>query len=281
MVRLWIVLIGALGCNQVYGLGQVELPPSDRDQDGVPDESDNCPDVYNPDQNDTDHDGFGDACDYCPTLATTVNHDEDGDLVGDECDLCPGRPDFQDDSDHDGIGDACDPDPFNANTRLLFDPFLTLSSAWTTDMPWHSDGDAAAPLASLPDGDLGLQLARGALTVSVWQVELGIVSSTRWSPGDRFGIALTDSSGGPIASCIVSCQTTSCALEILLPNMVYTVPVLPTPFAQLRFRVAVAGPLACELDATSIETYINPFPAAIPALIATPTNHITYVDIVN
>jgi hypothetical protein len=34
----------------------------DRDQDGVPDEEDNCPDVYNPDQTDSDGDGFGDAC---------------------------------------------------------------------------------------------------------------------------------------------------------------------------------------------------------------------------
>ena len=42
----------------------IECPAdSDGDGDGVDDESDNCPDVYNPDQADSDGDGYGDACD--------------------------------------------------------------------------------------------------------------------------------------------------------------------------------------------------------------------------
>ena len=35
----------------------------DRDNDGIQDNKDNCPDVQNADQSDTDGDGFGDACD--------------------------------------------------------------------------------------------------------------------------------------------------------------------------------------------------------------------------
>jgi hypothetical protein len=38
-------------------------PPGDADRDGIPDQSDNCPGVANPDQADTDGDGVGNACD--------------------------------------------------------------------------------------------------------------------------------------------------------------------------------------------------------------------------
>ena len=39
----------------------------DRDGDGIPDDRDNCPFIYNPDQADGDSDGIGDDCDNCPT----------------------------------------------------------------------------------------------------------------------------------------------------------------------------------------------------------------------
>ena len=81
----------------------------DSDEDEVPDELDNCPDVYNPDQTDTDLDGVGDACDNCPTVGNPGQEDQDDDGVGDACDNCPSvaNPD-QTDSDGDGAGDACD-----------------------------------------------------------------------------------------------------------------------------------------------------------------------------
>lgn len=41
-------------------------PPTDSDGDGVPDSSDNCPNVSNPNQADSDGDGIGDACDTPP-----------------------------------------------------------------------------------------------------------------------------------------------------------------------------------------------------------------------
>jgi Thrombospondin type 3 repeat len=52
---------------------------TDTDGDGIPDSSDNCPSVPNPDQADSDHDGFGDACDG----------DRDGDGVPNGDDACP------------------------------------------------------------------------------------------------------------------------------------------------------------------------------------------------
>jgi cysteine-rich repeat protein len=43
-----------------------ESPDADRDGDGIPDLTDNCPDVANADQADGDGDGTGDACDPNP-----------------------------------------------------------------------------------------------------------------------------------------------------------------------------------------------------------------------
>jgi PKD repeat protein len=80
----------------------------DQDNDGVPDVSDNCPTVYNPNQADYDGDGIGNICDQCT--------DSDADGFGNpgyaanscQTDNCPYdfNPD-QIDSDGDGYGDSC------------------------------------------------------------------------------------------------------------------------------------------------------------------------------
>ena len=57
-------------------------PENDRDMDGIPDDLDNCPDVYNPGQEDTDGDGRGDACDDCPTTPPGARIDARGCTVG-------------------------------------------------------------------------------------------------------------------------------------------------------------------------------------------------------
>jgi hypothetical protein len=81
----------------------------DRDEDGVPDGRDNCPDTPNPDQTDGDNDGIGDACDNCPGTYNPNQADADGDNVGDVCDNCPSVPNAdQAASDDDTHGDACD-----------------------------------------------------------------------------------------------------------------------------------------------------------------------------
>lgn len=62
---------------------------ADGDGDCVPDDTDNCPTVYNPDQADTDGDGLGDVCDP----------DRDGDGVPNDIDECPdNRPGLEVDS---------------------------------------------------------------------------------------------------------------------------------------------------------------------------------------
>jgi hypothetical protein len=92
---------------------------NDRDGDGVPNASDNCPDVANPDQADEDRDGLGDVCDPCPPSA--VNTDDDGD----------------------GVGNLCDPHPSVAGDRIvMFEGFhSTIPSTWSLDGTWTIDSD--------------------------------------------------------------------------------------------------------------------------------------------
>jgi hypothetical protein len=83
--------------------------PADRDGDGAPFWSDNCPLVANPGQEDRDGDGAGDACDNCPLLPNPGQEDRDRDSPGDACDNCPETANVgQEDGDGDGRGDACD-----------------------------------------------------------------------------------------------------------------------------------------------------------------------------
>lgn len=84
---------------------------NDTDEDGFPDDRDNCPELANPSQDDQDGDGVGDACDSCVSQRNPAQLDDDEDGVGNECDSCINvfNP-RQVDQDKDGRGDACDPD---------------------------------------------------------------------------------------------------------------------------------------------------------------------------
>ncbi|MDP4008436.1 MAG: S-layer homology domain-containing protein [Candidatus Peregrinibacteria bacterium] len=108
---------------------------TDTDGDGVPDATDNCPDILNADQLDTDGDGVGDACDddddepivdsdldgvadsvdNCPAIANPSQLDTDGDGLGDPCDPSPTEADL----DHDGILDGIDNCITEPNTNQL------------------------------------------------------------------------------------------------------------------------------------------------------------------
>jgi hypothetical protein len=103
--------------------GEYDGVPSDadRDGDGVPDEADLCPRVFDPvrpldggEPADADGDGRGDACDPCPlesdvACAGRPPDDLDADGIPDQYDDCPLDPSSNaGDVDADGIGDACD-----------------------------------------------------------------------------------------------------------------------------------------------------------------------------
>jgi len=69
-----------------FYVGDGPPPPADVDSDGVPDVTDNCSIVFNPDQTDTDADGVGNQCDNCPLLANPDQGDLDDNGYGNACD---------------------------------------------------------------------------------------------------------------------------------------------------------------------------------------------------
>jgi len=79
---------------------------NDSDKDDIPDGEDNCPLIFNPQQEDTDDDKVGDSCDNCPSIANYDQFDNDQDGVGDICET---------DDDNDGVADETDNCPLDFN----------------------------------------------------------------------------------------------------------------------------------------------------------------------
>lgn len=172
---------GSAGQNNRWPAGAAyvfEQTNPDRDGDGVPDASDNCPSMPNVDQSNNDGDGAGDVCDTdddndgiadnapdnCPLTPNTDQADMDRDGVGDACDIdidgdgannerdnCPlvSNP-GQDDTDHGGDGDACDLDDDNDGLLDEVDNCSLMINPDQTD----SDGDGIGdPCDGDKDGD--------------------------------------------------------------------------------------------------------------------------------
>jgi len=93
---------------------------TDIDGDGLNEECDNCPNIFNDTQDDSDNDQVGDVCDNCPSVINVNQTDSDSDGLGDACDNCPNNP-FPNipDGDSDGLGDFCDNCPTIPNPDQL------------------------------------------------------------------------------------------------------------------------------------------------------------------
>jgi len=127
----------ASGSESSYSTEAVYVPgAADKDLDGVPDATDNCPLISNPGQADLDKDGIGDACDVCPGDPNKsapgacgcgiADTDSDKDGSPDCKDSCPADPYktapgscgcgvADTDSDKDGIPDCKDNCPLAYN----------------------------------------------------------------------------------------------------------------------------------------------------------------------
>jgi len=158
----------------------VNTPPApDFDSDGVPDGSDNCLTIPNPDQADWDMDGEGDVCD-----------DTDGDGSTDALDNCRVVPNVdQADWDMDGEGDVCD-DTDGDGFLDSVDNCLTVPND-QTDVNGDGFGDACVdPSVDLPpDWDPSSTIGEGSVVNQdvVVEEEVDIGAGTTLNQGATIG----------------------------------------------------------------------------------------------
>jgi hypothetical protein len=169
------------------GLRQVIIYEST--SDGFGDACDNCPDVFNSNQDDSDLDGIGDACDNCPNISNADQDDLDEDGEGDACDTDDdndGTPDTEDafpldpnedtDTDGDGIGNNTDTDDDG-------DGVLDTEDAFPLDLneDTDTDGDGVGNNADTDDDDDGFsdadEISAGSDPLSALSVPNDFVDS--------------------------------------------------------------------------------------------------------
>lgn len=209
---LTVFLLGFTGCQLVFRLDDPTPLPAgdvlvidDDDDDGIANDTDNCPTLANTDQLDGDDDGIGDACDGCDhCLACSVgpSHDEDGDHLADGCDNCPGTAnESQVDADGDQLGDLCDPDPLTQQHRLLFWGFPAIES-WVPPADWQIVGDAATPDPALEEIVRMTRFGHELVAGKPWSFEVGLELPPNVPDGKIVGVRpVADTGIGSFISC--------------------------------------------------------------------------------
>jgi hypothetical protein len=157
----------------VCRFGTCYVPTADTDGDRIPDGSDDCPSVADPDQFDEDGDGIGDACDPCPIDANV-------------------RPS---DPDHDGVSDSCDPHPDTPGDSIaLFEGFHAgLPDMWTVDsaMIAADNDDIVMTVAAAAHGSITAPITvpeNGVVTVGVTIDQTVGAQDADFGPGLPFDV---------------------------------------------------------------------------------------------
>jgi virginiamycin B lyase len=128
---------------------------ADLDEDGVADDTDNCPALANPGQENADGDAFGDECDPTPN-----GTDADGDGIPDSTDVCPGTAGGesvdangcsadQRDTDGDGVSNAADLCPGTLSGQSV-DASGCSASQYDTDNDGVNDAVDNCPVTANP-----------------------------------------------------------------------------------------------------------------------------------
>jgi len=215
---------------------------SDDDGDSIPNEIDNCPMVYNPDQVDSDSDSLGDVCDNCPATYNPDQEDTDLDGVGDSCDNCiyVVNPD-QTDSDGDGVGDLCD-------CPIAYDCYADSVVECSILEPGCGYNDNTDPEATLCEPDFGYVSLGGDGGYIV--LDMGESEEIVDGPGQDFAVMVEDDFYGSTSYEVLVGQSVSgpfISLGTVQISSFFNIKL--TPYDTVRYVKIVDKSTHCGIDA--------------------------------